>query len=189
VVAIGEIGLDYFREGSTRLAQLEILGEQLALACERCLPVLLHLREERDEEVGQASFDLLKILKGWVEGLRSRQDPLAERPGVLHSFSGSLATAREALALGFFIGVTGPVTFKNAGARRELVAAMPLDRILIETDAPYLTPAPHRGQRNEPAFVKYIAEKIAQIQSRGPEEIADMTTANAKRLFSWVARV
>jgi len=187
VVAIGEIGLDYFREGGTHEVQRDILGEELALAGELGLPVILHLREEHDANEGQASLDLLKMLEGWVEGLRSRKDALADRPGVLHSFSGSLPTAQAALGLGFFIGVTGPVTFKNARSRQELVETLPLDRILIETDAPFLTPVPYRGQRNEPAFVKYIAEKIALIRSRGPEEIAAMTTSNAERLFSWGA--
>jgi len=187
VVAIGEVGLDYFRETGAHNAQRDILGEQLTLAGELGLPVILHLREEQDADEGQASLDLLKMLEGWIEELRSQKDPLADRPGVLHSFSGSLQTAQAALSLGFFIGVTGPVTFKNARTRQKLVQALPLDRILIETDAPFLTPVPHRGQRNEPVFVKYIAEKIALIQSRGPEEIADMTSANAERLFSWGA--
>lgn len=187
VVAIGEIGLDYFRQGVAHEAQRDILGEQLTLAGELGLPVILHLREEQDADEGRASLDLLRLLEGWVEGLRAQKDPLADRPGVLHSFSGSLLTAQTALGLGFFIGVTGPVTFKNARTRQALVKSLPLDRILIETDAPFLTPVPYRGQRNEPAFVKYIAEKIALILSRGPEEIADITTANAQRLFSWGA--
>jgi TatD DNase family protein len=130
---------------------------------------------------------VLRILRGWVAGLHSRSPELAGHPGVLHSFSATSATAREALELGFMIGVTGPVTFKNARARQELVAELPLDRILIETDSPYLTPVPHRGQRNEPAFVKYIAEKIAQILSCRPEEIAERTSLNSERLFSWGA--
>ncbi|MGZ3391993.1 MAG: TatD family hydrolase, partial [Isosphaeraceae bacterium] len=106
-------------------------------------------------------------------------------PGVLHSFSGSLETARRALELGFCIGVTGPVTYKNAAHRREVIAAIPLERLLIETDSPYLAPHPYRGKRNEPAYVTHIADKIAEIQSRTPQEVVAVTGINAARLFSW----
>jgi TatD DNase family protein len=104
---------------------------------------------------------------------------------VLHSFSGSPETAQRAIQLGFYIGVTGPVTFKNAVERQEIVAALPLERLLIETDAPFLTPYSHRGRRNEPAFVYEIADKIAQLNSLSLEEVAAITSANAARLFSW----
>jgi len=185
VVAVGEIGLDFYRQSAPRDLQLHVLGEQLDLAADLNLPVILHLREEGDGEDGPAATSLMQSLEGWVAGLRSRHNPLADRPGVLHSFGGSLATALRAIQLGFFIGVTGPVTFKNAARRQEVVADLPLERILIETDSPFLTPVPHRGQRNEPAYVKYIAEKIAELQSRSQEEVASMTTSNAGRLFSW----
>jgi TatD DNase family protein len=117
--------------------------------------------------------------------LGSENETLRKNPGVLHSFSGSLETAQQAIALNFYIGITGPVTFKNAKQKQEMVSQLPLDRLLIETDAPYLTPHPHRGKRNEPAFVYEIADKIAQLQSRSQEEVAAMTTSNAARLFSW----
>ena len=106
-------------------------------------------------------------------------------PGVLHSFSGSLETARRALDLGFYIGVTGPITYKNAEARRKVIGAIPIERLLIETDAPYLAPHPYRGKRNEPAYVTHIADKIADIQSRTPQEVAAVTGENSARLFDW----
>jgi TatD DNase family protein len=105
--------------------------------------------------------------------------------GVLHSFSGSRLTAEKAINLNFYLGITGPVTYKNAQARREVVKDIPLERLLIETDAPFLAPVPQRGRRNEPAFVGHIADKIAEIHSRNPEEIAALTTLNAQRLFAW----
>jgi TatD DNase family protein len=124
----------------------------------------------------------LEILAHWQRGL---QAPLAERPGVLHSFNGDLEAAQKALALNFFIGITGPVTYKNADKKREIIAQLPMDKILIETDSPFLAPVPHRGKRNEPAYVLHIADKIAEIHSKSPAEIASLTTANAARLFAW----
>jgi TatD DNase family protein len=185
VVAVGEIGLDFYRQSAPRDLQQHVLSEQLDMAADLDLPVILHLREENDGEDGPAATSLIGSLEAWVAGLRTRNSPLADRPGVLHSFSGSLATALRAIQLGFFIGVTGPVTFKNTPRRQEVVASLPPERILIETDAPFLTPVPHRGQRNEPAYVKYIAEKIAELQSRSQEDVASLTTTNAGRLFSW----
>ncbi len=189
VMAIGEIGLDYYRRHVPRERQQHVLDRQLALAAELGLPVVVHLREEADGQDGPATSDLMKILEAWSSGLRTTGRSLASRPGVLHSFSGSLETALRAIELGFFIGVTGPVTFKNAAGRQDLVAGLPLDHILIETDAPFLTPVPHRGQRNEPAFVQFIAEKIAGLQSRSQEEVARVTTDNARTLFSWGEKV
>jgi TatD DNase family protein len=110
---------------------------------------------------------------------------LASNPGVLHSFSGNIETAQKAVELGFMLGVTGPVTFKKADLRREVVASIPLDHLLIETDAPFLAPHPKRGRRNEPAYVAYVAEKVAEIHAKTPAEIADITSQNAARLFSW----
>jgi TatD DNase family protein len=110
---------------------------------------------------------------------------LAEKPGVLHSFSGNLETAQKAIDMNFYIGITGPITYKNAEAKREMVKSLPLENLLIETDAPYLAPVPQRGKRNEPAFVRHIADKIAEIHNKNPEEVAAITTTNAARLFSW----
>ena len=185
VKAIGEIGLDYYWDSTPHDHQQKVLKEQLALAAELQLPVVIHFREKGDASGGNCASDLMKILEEWGTGLRREKSPLAERPGVLHSFSGTLETARTAMSLGFYIGVTGPVTFKNGQRRQELVAALPLDRILIETDAPFLTPHPHRGKRNEPAYVRLIADKIAFVHAFTTEQVAAATSRNARRLFAW----
>jgi TatD DNase family protein len=185
IVAIGEIGLDYYWNDAPHDQQRKVLAEQLALAAELHLPVVLHLRETDNAPDGDCSRDLIEILEKWVQSLRVDNNPLSERPGVLHSFSGSKSTAEKAVNLNFYIGITGPVTYKNAQARRELVKTIPLEYLLIETDAPFLAPVPQRGRRNEPAFVAHIADKIAEIHSRNPEEIAAFSTANAQRLFVW----
>lgn len=187
VVAIGEIGLDYYwvKDADQQARQREAFQAQLALAKEVSLPVVVHMRETDDAWVGPASADLLDILSAWHADLVAAQHPLAERPGVLHSFNGTLETAQKALSLNFYIGVTGPVTYKNADQKRQVISQIPLERLLIETDAPFLAPVPQRGKRNEPAFVGYIADKIAEIQSKDPAEIAAVTTRNAARLFAW----
>ncbi len=184
VVAVGEIGLDYYwvKEAKKRAFQREALERQLAFAEEIGKPVIIHMREENDAWSGQASIDLLVILAEWHEKLNG---PLAEKPGVLHSFNGSLETAQKALDLNFYIGVTGPVTYKNAEEKRHIIRQLPLQRLLIETDAPFLTPVPHRGKRNEPAYVGHIADKIGEIHSKSPVEIAEITSVNAARLFAW----
>ena len=184
VVAVGEIGIDYYwvKEADKRAIQREALKQQLAFAKEINKPVIIHMREENDAWVGEASVDLLRILEEWKNGLHGT---LAERPGVLHSFNGNLETAQKALALNFYLGITGPVTYKNAEEKREITRHFPLDKILIETDSPFLAPVPVRGKRNEPAFVHHIADKIAEIHSKSPAEIAAITTANAARLFAW----
>lgn len=184
VVAIGEIGIDYYwvKEPDQRAFQREALKRQLQFAKEMNKPVVIHMREENDAWFGDASTDLLEILSEWQSGLTGA---LAERPGVLHSFNGTLETAQKGLALNFYIGITGPVTYKNAEQKREIIKQLPLDRILIETDAPFLAPMPFRGKRNEPAFVRHIADKIAEIHSKSPAEISNITTANAARLFAW----
>ena len=187
VVAIGEIGLDHYwvKEEAKREYQVEILRRQLKFAGEIGKPVVIHMREEGDAWFGSASSALTEVLTEWVGELSAKNHPLVHRPGVLHSFNGNLETAQKALALGFFIGVTGPVTYKNAEVKREIIRQIPLDRLLIETDSPFLAPVPQRGKRNEPAFVREIADKIAGIHSRNLEEVADATTANAARLFLW----
>jgi TatD DNase family protein len=184
VVAIGEIGIDYYwvKEPEKRAVQHEALKQQLGFAKQVNKPVVIHMREENDAWFGQASVDLLEILGEWQSGLES---PLAERPGVLHSFNGNLETAQKGLALNFYIGVTGPVTYKNAEEKRGVIRQLPLEKILTETDSPFLAPVPFRGKRNEPAFVCHIADKIAEIHSKSPAEIAAITTANAARLFAW----
>jgi TatD DNase family protein len=185
VKAIGEIGLDYYWDSTPHDHQQKVLKEQLALAAELQLPVVIHFREKGDASGGDCASDLMKILEEWVTGLRREKSPLAERPGVLHSFSGTLEMAREAMHLGFYMGVSGPVTFENGQRRQELVATIPLDRILIETDAPFQTPHPHRGKRNEPAYVRLIADKIGFVHSSTTEQVATATSENARRLFAW----
>lgn len=183
VVAIGEIGLDYYWDAAPPALQQAILRQQLELAAELSLPVILHLREKGDAPHGACAEDLLRLLQPWVAHLRATNHALAARPGVFHSFSGDLITAQAALDLGFYLGVSGPVTYRPD--RAALVAALPLEQLLIETDAPFLSPQPYRGKRNEPAHVRHIADKIAQIHSRSQEEIAALTTANADHLFAW----
>ena len=185
VKAIGETGLDYYWNRAPHDLQQKVLQEQLALAAELCLPVILHCREKDDAAHGACAEDLIKVLEEWVNRLRVERSPLGECPGVLHSFSGSREMAQRAIRLGFYLGVTGPVTFKNAAKRQEIVAALPLEHLLLETDAPFLAPQSQRGRRNEPAFVVEIADKIAQLKSRSLEEVAAITSANAARLFSW----
>lgn len=177
VVAVGEIGLDYYRDRAPRSLQQQIFRQQLILAAGLELPVIIHNR--------QAAEDLLAALADWHTGLRETGSPLFERPGVLHSFSESTAIAERAIGINFKIGITGPVTFRNAPGLRETVAELSLAHILTETDAPFLTPHPHRGERNEPAFVRFVAEKISEIHSLSLEEVAAQTSSNANRLFNW----
>jgi TatD DNase family protein len=187
IVAIGEIGIDYYwvKEPVKQAHQRDILKRQLQLASEVNKPVVIHMREENDAWFGQASIDLLEIISEWHSRLRSQDHPLADAPGVLHSFNGNLETAQKAMNLNFYIGITGPVTYKNAEEKRQIIRRLPLERLLIETDSPFLTPVPMRGKRNEPAFVIYIADKIAEIHTTTREQVDKITTANAARLFGW----
>ena len=177
VVAIGEIGLDYYRDYAPRDLQRRIFVEQLSLARDLGLPVVIHNRN--------ATIDILIILTEWKAELQGAKSPLADKPGVLHSFSEDLITADRVIELGFFIGFTGPVTFRKADMLRQVAAAVRQERILIETDAPFLTPQPHRGKRNEPAFVKYVAETVAELHELSLNDMASVLTANAKSLFNW----
>jgi len=165
VVAIGETGLDYHYDNSPRDVQKDVFKKHLALAKELGLPVIVHSRE--------AKKDTLEILAD--SGIKT---------GVLHCFSGDMEMAEKAMAMGFYISIAGPVTFKNAAKLREVAAAIPDDYLLIETDAPYLTPEPFRGKRNEPSFLLKTAEKIAEIRKVSIEDIARITALNAKRLFN-----
>lgn len=178
-VALGEIGLDYYRDRSPRPLQRQVFREQLNLAAERGLPVVVHNRESAD--------DLWAELSAWQAALERAGLPLAKRPGVLHSYDGPLTIAQPAIQKGFFIGVSGPVTFKKAIERQEAAANLPLDHLLIETDAPYLTPHPYRGRRNEPAYVAYVAEKLAELRQQPLDSVVKMTWENAARLFDWGA--
>jgi TatD DNase family protein len=184
VVAIGEIGLDYYRERAVQSLQARVFREQLELAAELGLPVVIHTRDASEGE-RRASQDVLAILAEWVAALRAGGNELAERPGVLHSYSSGPAYVEQALALGLCLGISGPVTFSKAGELRQAVAGTPPERLLIETDAPFLTPQPYRGKRNEPAYVRYVAEKIAEIHDLPFDSLAQTTTAGAERLFRW----
>jgi TatD DNase family protein len=169
VVAIGEIGLDFYRDLSPRDKQRQAFQQQLALAREVGKPVIIHDREAHEA--------VMAILRHWVEGSH-------ESVGVLHCFSGDLAMAQEAIELGFYISIASPVTFKNARRLRELVRQLPLEKLLIETDCPYLAPHPHRGKRNEPAYVRLVAEEVARVKMTSLEEVASITTFNALNLFA-----
>ncbi|NLY89048.1 MAG: TatD family hydrolase [Firmicutes bacterium] len=165
VVAVGEIGLDYHYNHSPRERQQEIFRRQLALAEAADLPVIIHNRESHN--------DLFRLLQAAGENHR----------GVLHAYSGSKEMLRDFLALGLYISVGGPVTFKNARKLPEVVKAIPTCRLVLETDAPYLTPHPYRGRRNEPAYLVHTAGRVAEITGVSWEELAVSTTENAFRLF------
>ena len=166
VVAIGEMGLDYYRDLSPRQTQQQVFRRQIQLARRLQKPVVVHDREAHQE--------VMRIL---------REEKAAEVGGVLHCFSGSWEMAQECLKLGFYISLAGPVTYHNARRPQEIACRVPLDRLLLETDAPYLTPEPLRGRRNEPANVRLVAEKIAALRGISLEELAAATTANARRVF------
>ena len=174
VVAIGEIGLDYYRDRSSPSEQRKALEEQLALAESRELPICIHNRE--------STADLLSILRNWWQSLPS-QNPLKSAPGVLHAWSEDFQSAVPFMEMGFRFGIGGPVSFKNAPERHEFVSLLPLEYLLLETDAPFLTPVPFRGRRNEPAYIPYIAKSIGELKGLAGEEIGVLATSNAKRLF------
>jgi len=165
VVAYGEIGLDFFRNLSPRDIQIKRFGEQLELAEDLDLPVVIHDRE--------AHRETLEMLKSWK----------GKKRGVVHCFSGDRTMAMECIDLGFYISIPGPVTFPKSEKMREVVKGVPLNRLLTETDAPYLTPHPYRGKRNEPAYVVFTARKIAEVKGIMPEEVGKATSQNAKDLF------
>ena len=177
VVAIGEIGLDYYWDRHPRDLQQSIFRRQLGIAGELGLPVVVHNRESDD--------DVVEMLLAWQAELARAGNPLAGRPGVLHSFSAGLAHAHRAIAANFHIGITGPITFKNAPELRALVKELPLVQLLVETDSPFLSPHPFRGQRNEPARVRLVAEAIAEVKNLDLEEVVRQTGLNADRLFGW----
>ncbi|MCB2179588.1 TatD family hydrolase [bacterium] len=177
VVAIGEIGLDYYWDDTPKPLQRKIFERQLTLAAEKNLPVIIHNREAHE--------DVFAILLDWQQELVAKNLPLAQKPGVLHSYSGNIIQAEKLLAAGFYLGITGPVTFKNAQDMQVVATEAPESRLLIETDSPYLTPHPYRGKRNEPAYVVYVAEKIATLRGCSPKDVGEFTSRNAKILFDW----
>jgi TatD DNase family protein len=175
VVAVGEIGLDYYRDLSPRDVQRRAFQAQLAWAAKLGKPVIIHDREAHEP--------VMDILAGWAAELGS--SGLEGRLGVLHTFSGDLPMAERAMDLGFYISISGPVTYHNARRLPDIVRALPLERLLVETDCPFLAPHPYRGKRNEPAYVRLVAEQVATLKGVSIEELAQATTANAQRLFGF----
>ncbi len=167
VVAIGEIGLDYYYDLSPRETQRIVCEEQMELAWTLGLPVAYHIRDAHQDMI-----DLMKRHKTHLTG------------GIIHCFSGSWEIAKEYLKLGYYISFAGPVTFKKAPKLQEAAVNVPLDRLLIETDSPYLAPEPVRGRRNEPSNVRYVAEKLAALRELPMEELARITTANAMAVYN-----
>ncbi|MEB3195826.1 MAG: TatD family hydrolase [Candidatus Sericytochromatia bacterium] len=166
VAAIGEMGLDYYYPEPPREIQREAFAAQVQLAAELGKPIIVH---DRDSHA-----DVLAILTNHLN---------REVGGVMHCFSGSPEFARECVAIGMFISFAGPVTFKNAHHLQQAAASVPLDRLLVETDSPYLAPVPHRGKRNEPAHVVHVAEKLASLHGLAPDEMIRRTRENGRRLF------
>ena len=166
VVALGEMGLDYYRNLSPKAKQQQVFKEQIRLAKELKLPIIVH-----DRDAHQDTIDILK-----EEGANAVG-------GILHCFSGSWAMAKQCLQLGFYISLAGPVTFKNARRPQEVARLIDINRLLVETDCPYLAPEPKRGKRNEPAYVKYVAEKIAELRRDSFEELAFITFNNTKKVL------
>lgn len=167
-VAIGEIGLDYYwdKEPEVQKMQRFWFRQQLALAEEKELPVIIHSRD--------AAEDTMRILK---------ERPMRKRPGVIHCYSYSVEMAREFLKMGYDIGIGGVLTFKNAKKLKDVVAEIPLERILLETDCPYMAPEPYRGKRNSSLYIPYVVDKIAEIKNIPTEEVLEVTNGNARRLF------
>lgn len=166
IVAIGEIGLDYYWDKSFNDLQKEVFIKQIKLANELNLPIDIHDRE--------AHKDTYDIIQEHNNGSKV----------IMHCFSGSVEFARECVKAGFYLGIGGVVTFKNAVKMKEVAKDVPLEKILLETDAPYLTPVPFRGKENQPAYVKYVAEEIASLRGISVEEVAQITTENAKTVFN-----
>jgi TatD DNase family protein len=166
VVAVGESGLDYYYNHSARDVQRRVFAQFIHMALETALPLVVH---ERD-----AAREAAELL---------RDEGAGKLRGVIHCFTGSYEAACAYLDLGFYISFTGIITFKNAAALREVVRKAPLDRMLVETDSPYLTPVPHRGRRNEPAYVRFVAETIAAVKNVPVDDVARSTSANVETLF------
>lgn len=166
VVAIGEIGLDYYWDTSPKDVQQEVFRKQIRLAHKLKMPIVIHNRD--------AHADVIRILQ---------EENAAEVGGIMHCYSGSWETAKQCLDMNFYISFGGPVTFKNAKQPKEVLTRVPLDRLLVETDAPYLTPHPFRGKRNETGYVRLVAEAAAEIRGMPLEELAEITTRNAIRLL------
>ena len=166
VVALGEMGLDYHWDKSPKEVQQEVFRKQIRLAKKLQMPIIIHNRE--------ATADVIRILQ---------EEDAAEIGGIMHCYSGTLEEVQPCLDMNFYISLAGPVTFKNAKEVKEVAKIIPLDRLLIETDAPYLAPHPYRGKRNEPSYVKLVAEEIARLREMDFTTICEITTRNAFDIF------
>lgn len=166
VVALGECGFDYYHDTSFNDIQREVFKRQLEIAKEMNMPIVVHMRDSVE--------DTYEMLHEHGAGLS----------GVIHCYSGDVEMMHKFLDLGLYIGLDGPVTFKNAHGVHEVAKAVPIDRLVIETDGPYLTPAPYRGKRNEPAYVSYVAEKIAELKGMSYEEVCEITTENGLKMYN-----
>ena len=177
VVAIGEIGLDYYWKRTPREIQIQAFRAQLDLAASLGLPVIIHNRD--------AHADVRAILREWAQNDAVQRSSLVARPflGVLHAYSGDLEMAEEVFSWGFLVSLGGPVTFTNARRLHALVPQLPLSKLMLETDAPFLAPHPHRGKRNEPAYVSLVADAVAALHARSRDEVVCTTGETASRFF------
>lgn len=166
VVALGECGLDYYHDTSFNDIQYEVFKKQLEIAKETKMPIVVHMRD--------SVADTYEMLLRYGRGLS----------GVVHCYSGDVQMMHKFIGLGFYIGLDGPVTFKNAHAVHKVAKEVPINKLVIETDGPYLTPAPYRGKRNEPAYVRYVAEKIAELKGLSYEEVCKITTQNGLKMYN-----
>ncbi len=175
VKAIGEIGLDFYREHSPKSVQLHAFQEQLKLSDKTGLPVILHSRNSIDE--------IFRILIDW------QQTRILTKPdrylGIMHSFEGNLDQAKLITKLPFLLGIGGPITYKNSYEKHEIALKISMESILLETDSPFLSPLPHRGKKNEPANIKFIAEKIAHLTEKPLKWVSEVTSKNANKIFAW----
>lgn len=176
VVAIGEIGLDYYRLENSIEQQKSMFQSQLDLAAELDLPVCIHNRD--------ASEDVILIIEKWIDFFRERNHQSIPT-GVFHSFNGKLVIANKIICLGFYLGITGPITYSSNRELCNVIKKLSIEKILIETDAPYLTPHPFCGQRNLPIYVKYVAQRLSELYQIEMESIEKITSKNANDLFNW----
>ena len=174
-IGVGEIGLDFYWDTTYRNQQIEVLERQIGWAQELDKPIVLHLRNGKD---GNSDHDAYDAVFKLLERLSRNK-----YKGIMHCFSGTMEDAERAVDMGFCIGIGGTLTYKKSSLP-EIVKALPLERIVLETDDPYLAPVPYRGRRNEPSYITFVAEKVAEIKNISSEKVADVTTANAKELFN-----
>jgi TatD DNase family protein len=173
IVAIGEIGLDKYHDDVDLEQQIYAFEAQLDLANALDLPVLVHNREADDE--------ITQVINKWISSCSSQKDR-----GIMHAFSSSIDFAMHVTNLGFSLGVAGPITYKNAGEKRNIFSTIDRAKIVLETDAPFLSPVPFRGKRNEPAYTTYIADELANLWDITPDQVYEITTNNAARIFQWI---